>query len=174
MQHRPPSARPFAPHANSPVSPETQPAVRVPLVLEDALSAGLLALLAIITMANVAIRYLTDQSFAWTEEISLFLMVVMTLAASSAATARQRHIAIEFFVQRSAASARRRYVRLAAGCTAAAFWLMAVLSARLTWEQYIYGDISPAIGVPEWWYSIWMPLLCLAIALRACGVWRRA
>lgn len=174
MQQDPPSSRPPAPGEPVPSLFESEPAVKVPLALEDWLSAGLLAVLAVLTMANVVVRYLTDQSFAWTEEISIFLMIVMTLVASSAAVARQRHIAIEFLAHRGRAATRRRLASVAAGCTALAFWLLGVLSARITWEQYIYGDTSPAIGVPEWWYSIWMPLLCLAIALRAYGVWRRA
>ena len=38
--------------------------------LEDRLGAGLLAVLLLITLVNVVVRYFTDQSFAWTEEIS--------------------------------------------------------------------------------------------------------
>ncbi|GAA5235390.1 TRAP transporter small permease [Verticiella sediminum] len=153
---------------------DEEPQVRVPLAIEDWLSAGLLGLLAVMTMANVLVRYFTSQSFAWTEEISIVLMIVMTLVASSAAVARNRHIRIEYFAERGSPERRRRLVRFAAGCVALMFWLLAVLSARITYDQYIYGDTSPAIGVPEWWYSVWMPLLSLAIALRAVGVWRRA
>lgn len=159
---------------NETISPLEEPAVAIPLAIEDGLSAILLGVLACLTMANVLVRYLTSQSFAWTEEISTFLMIVMTLVAASAAVARQRHIAIEYFMQRSSTGTRRRLVRFSAGVTALLFWLLAVLSARISWEQFIYGDTSPAIGVPEWWYSVWMPLLCAAIALRAFGVWRRA
>lgn len=153
---------------------EPEPEVRVPLAIEDWISVLLLGLLAILTMANVLVRYFTDQSFAWTEEISIFLMVIMTMAASSAAVARNRHIRIEYLADSGSTERRRRLARISAATTAVLFWLMAVLSARLTWDQFIYGDTSPAIGVPEWWYSIWMPFLSLAIALRAYGVWRRA
>lgn len=152
---------------------EPEPEVRVPLAIEDWISVILLALLAVLTMANVLVRYFSNQSFAWTEEISIFLMVVLTLVASSAAVARNRHIRIEYLAERGSAERRRRLARISAATVAVIFWLMAVLSARLTWDQFIYGDTSPAIGVPEWWYSIWMPVLCVAIALRALGVWRR-
>jgi len=153
---------------------EPEPEVRVPLAIEDWISVLLLGLLALLTMANVLVRYFTDQSFAWTEEISIVLMVIMTMAASSAAVARNRHIRIEYFADGGSPERRRRLTRISAATVAVLFWLLAVLSARLTWDQFIYGDTSPAIGVPEWWYSIWMPMLCVAIALRAFGVWRRA
>jgi hypothetical protein len=36
-----------------------------------------MGLLALITFANVLVRYFTSQSFAWTEEFSVFLMIVL-------------------------------------------------------------------------------------------------
>src|SRR5690606_20444256 len=114
----------------------------------DWLSVILLALLALLTLANVLVRYFSNQSFAWTEEISIFLMIIMTLVASSAAVARNRHIRIDFLVDRASPERQRGFTRVAAATVAVIFWLMAVLSARLTWDQYIYGDTSPAIGVP--------------------------
>ena len=46
---------------------------RVPLRIEDWLTVISMALLALITFGNVIARYFTDQSFAWTEEFSIFL-----------------------------------------------------------------------------------------------------
>ena len=47
----------------------------VPLKIEDWLTVIVMALLALITFANVLVRYFTSQSFAWTEEFSVFLMM---------------------------------------------------------------------------------------------------
>lgn len=58
-----------------------------------------MALLALITFANVLVRYFTNSSFAWTEEISVFLMIVLALVAGSAAVARDLHIRIEYFAE---------------------------------------------------------------------------
>ncbi len=57
----------FPPTAN-PASPPTAKA----LALEDWLVVLIMAALALITFANVLLRYFTDTSFAWTEEISIF------------------------------------------------------------------------------------------------------
>lgn len=146
---------------------------RVPLRIEDWLTVISMALLALITFGNVIARYFTDQSFAWTEEFSIFLMIVLTLVASSAAVARHRHIRIEFFAD--AGSPRRRHVLALWGAMAMVllFVLMAVLSVRMVWDHYIYDEISPGLGLPQWWYSIWLPILSLAIALRALGRFNR-
>ncbi len=143
--------------------------VRVPLAIEDWLTAAVMALLALITFANVLVRYFTDRSFAWTEEISVFLMIVLALVGGSAAVARNRHIRIEYFAEAGAARRRRALARFGALMVAILFALVTVLSARMVWDDVRYGETSPGIGVPEWWYSIWLPLLTLAITGRAAG-----
>jgi hypothetical protein len=40
-------------------------------------------------------------------------------------------------------------------------------------DDYTWGDTSPAIGIPNWWYTVWMPVLSLAISLRMAGMLRR-
>ena len=82
----------------SPANDAGDPSVKVPLALEDWLAVLTMAALCLITFANVVVRYFTDASLAWTEEISVFLMIVVTLAGGSAAVARDRHIKIEYFL----------------------------------------------------------------------------
>ena len=53
------------------------------------------------------------------------------------------------------------------------FTLMAALSVRMVWDDIRFEETSPGIGVPKWWYSVWLPVLSTAIALRAFGRWRR-
>ena len=64
------------------------------LRIEEAVAAAVMALLGLITLANVVVRYLTNYSFAFTEEYSIALMVVVALLGTSIATARNRDKAI--------------------------------------------------------------------------------
>src|SRR5690606_17871430 len=89
-------------------SVRADPPTRVPLRLEDSLSVLILGALAIITFANVVVRYLTSGSFAWTEEISVFLLIVLTMAASASAFVRNQHIRIEFYADRGLPARQRR------------------------------------------------------------------
>lgn len=162
---RPADAKP------DPASPDAQ--VVVPLKIEDWLTVVVMAALALITFANVVVRYLTNQSFAWTEEISVFLMIMLALVAGSAAVARNRHIRIEAFADSGTAARRRALARFGALMVALLFVLLAVLSTRLVWDHIRWDETSPGIGVPQWWYSIWLPVLSVAIAGRALGVFVR-
>ena len=148
----------------------SEPRTRIPLRIEEAIAVGSMAVLVLLTLINVITRYLTDESFAVTEEISIFLMVTMTLAGASAAAARDRHMRIEYFLETGSDARRRRLGLLSAVATCVFFAVMTVLLGSYAWDEFHYGETSMALGVPRWWYSVWLPALSLAICLRALGV----
>lgn len=145
---------------------------------EDWIGAGSMGLLAVITFANVLARYFTDQSFAWTEEISTGLMVTLTLAAGAAAVARDRHIRIEFMLLSGSATKRKLLALFSSLCTAVAFALLTGFGYRFAYDDYRFEVTSPGIGLPQWWFSIWLPLLALAVTVRALQLfikqWRQS
>ena len=148
-------------------------AARVPLKIEDWLTVIVMGTLALVTFGNVIARYFTSQSFAWTEEFSVFLMIVLALVGSSAAVARDRHIRIEYLSESGSMARRRGLSRFGAVLVALLFTLIGVLCIRLVWDDYRFDETSPGIGVPQWWYSIWLPILSIGIALRAVGLFIR-
>ncbi|MEI2415085.1 TRAP transporter small permease [Orrella sp. JC864] len=167
----PPPAQDRAQDTAAPARPE--PKVSVPLAIEDVLAVAAMAALALITFANVLVRYFSSRSFAWTEEVSIFLMIVVTMVGACSAFVRNQHIRIEALADGGSDARRRRLAVTSQAVVLAFFVLLAVLSARLVWDEYIYEETSPAIGVPTWWYSIWLPALSAAIALRTLGSLRR-
>jgi len=157
---RPAAPEPAAASAGTPSEPRS-------LRLEDWLTVIAMALLAIITFANVLVRYFTNSSFAWTEEISVFLMIVLALVGGSSAVARQLHIRIEFFADSGPLQRQQRLAQLGAAMVALLFALITVLSVRVVWDDYRFEETSPGIGVPQWWYSIWLPVLSALTTARA-------
>ena len=145
----------------------------IPLKIEDWLTVIVMGLLALITFGNVLVRYFTNQSFAWTEEFSVFLMIVLALVAGSASVARNRQIRIEYFADRGSPERQRARARFGALMVFVLFALIAVLSARVVWDDYRFGETSPGIGVPQWWYTVWLPVMSVAIAGRAMGLFIR-
>ncbi len=137
---------------------------------EERLMVICMAALVIITLLNVVTRYLTDDSFAWTEEFSVALMVIMTLSGASAVAFRDRHIRIEFFFNRKtpegAELPRRGLQRAGLALSGLFFVLLALLFTRLVWDQIRYAETSMGLGIPLWWYSAVIPPICLVIAWR--------
>lgn len=139
---------------------------------ERLLMAVSMGLLCLITMANVLVRYFTDISFAFTEEVSIFLMVVMTLVGASHAFAKNHHITITYVVDRLP-GLRRAARRLALLASLAMFGLLAVLGGRMAWDDYRFEVTTPSLGLPQWWYTAWLPAIFALITLRLVLLIRR-
>lgn len=153
------------------------PRTRVPLKLEEWAAGLMIGLLGLITFANVVVRYLTNFSFAFTEEFSVFLMVLVALVGGSSVMAKNGHLRISFLVEKLA-PARRRAIGLAANAlTAITFLLLTIFGTRMAWDEYRFEVTSPGLGVPTWLYTMWLPILACAICGRALGLtiraWRR-
>lgn len=152
------------------VKPPEPPKTRVPIRIEEVLAGAAIGILGLITFANVVVRYLTNFSFAFTEEFSIILMVIMALLGASSAVAKSGHIRIAYFVD--LLRLRLRRLALIGGTSAVilTFLLLAILGVKLTWDEYRFEVTSPGMGLPQWTYTIWLPLLSLAIMGRAIGV----
>jgi TRAP-type transport system small permease protein len=144
-----------------------QPVPREAGEVERALAALVLGAICLITLANVVVRYLTNYSFAATEEISVALMVVLALLGSATAVARRRHIAITILVERLPPPLRRFAEVIAETATLVMFLLLVWLGGELAWDVYRFEETSPGMGWPQWIYTIWLPVLAALIAVRA-------
>lgn len=141
----------------------------IPVSFEEFCAATAMALICLISFANVLVRYFTDESFAFTEEFSVFLMVVLTFFGASAAFAKNVHIRVSFFVD-------RLKPRLAHMIELVIMLIALVLFAIIVWygiklflDDWNYETTSPGIGIPQWIYTLWLPLLSGLISLRISG-----
>ncbi|MFA7557763.1 MAG: TRAP transporter small permease, partial [Hydrogenophaga sp.] len=91
----------------------------------------------------------------------------------ASAVVREAHIRIEFFADAGSSGRRRRLAQIGALLVALLFITIGVLSLPVVWDQYQYEETSPGIGVPQWWYSIWLPVFSALIAGRALQVFAR-
>lgn len=145
------------------------PRTRVPLTLERVLLAGAMGTMALITAANVATRYLSNVSLAFTEEYSVVLMVVVALTGSALAVACGRHIRIGYFADMLPPRGRRAAEMLALVLAMLCFGLLAVFGAYLAWDEYRFEVLSNGLANPQWLYTGWLPLLSLLVIGRAAG-----
>ena len=140
--------------------------------VERFLMAFSMGLLCLLTMANVLVRYFTDISFAFTEEISVVLLVVMTMVGASHAFATNHHITIGFFIERWPALRPVLY-RFSLACSLLMFGLIAWYGIWRAWDDYRFEVTTPSLGFPQWTYTIWLPLLALLIVFRLLQLLRR-
>lgn len=139
------------------------------LRIDEALAALAMALLCLISFANVVVRYLTNISFAFTEEFSVFLMVFMTLVGTALAFARDGHIRIVFLRDRLPGRLKSAADALALILSALLFVLVLYYGGVFAYEEWLYEETSPSLGYPNWIYTVWLPVLSgLVLARIAC------
>ena len=44
---------------------------------------------------------------------------------------------------------------------------------RVVWDDVRFEETSPGIGVPQWWYTVWLPVLCALTTARALQLFAR-
>jgi TRAP-type C4-dicarboxylate transport system permease small subunit len=149
---------------------------KVPLAIEEGLAALTMAAVAIITFANVLARYFSDLSFAFTEEVSVWLMVVMTFLGAAVAVVRDRHMRISFVADKLPPPWRRRAEAFTLVAILAMFAILAIWGTSMAYDDYRFEVTSPALGIDQWLYTAWLPLLAGVVAARALGklirLWR--
>lgn len=141
----------------------------VPIRIEEALGAAAMALICLISFANVIARYATNASFAFTEEYSVFLSVFMTFVGASAAFVGNEHIHITFFVNRMSRPWRQVCGVISLLATTTMFSLIVYYGGRVTYTKWYWEETTPGLGNPSWVYTIWLPILCIAILGRVLG-----
>jgi TRAP-type C4-dicarboxylate transport system permease small subunit len=133
---------------------------------ERFLGAAAMAAIVLITLGNVLARYFTDISFAFTEEVSVFLLVFLTFIGSAKAFLDGNQMAVSYFVDKLAWPWRRRWLLAGLAMSALMLALLAWYGARMAWDDYDLEVTSPGLGWPQWIYTVWLPLLSLLVIAR--------
>lgn len=143
-----------------------------PARFERTLAAACMALLCIITFANVLVRYLTNVSFAFTEEISVFLLLALTLLGSVSAFVEGKHVRITLLVDLLPRAGKAICSGIEWLANVAMFVLLAWTGYRMAMDDFEFEVTSPGLGLPQWLYTVWLPLLSAVIVIRLLLAWR--
>jgi TRAP-type C4-dicarboxylate transport system permease small subunit len=132
-----------------PTALRQDPPTRVPLSLERVALATCMGAMALITLANVVTRYLTNISLAFTEEYSV--------------------VRIDYFLGLLSARGQRQAELVSLGLVLAVFVVVVVYGAKLAWDDHRFEVLTPGLGHPQWIYLATMPALGLAVIARVLG-----
>ena len=134
--------------------------------LEEGVCAVLLTVMALIAFANVAVRYLTNYSFAFTEEVEVSALVYLTMFGGAAAFRKGLHLGLDFINARLPRSIRKIVLVLS-------FLLVVLLFGTLTYygilqirDEMELETLSEALEVPQWIYTVAIPLGSVLIIVR--------
>jgi TRAP-type transport system small permease protein len=143
---------------------------RVLLATNRWLVIGLLAAMAVMVFANVALRFLTDYSILWVEEVSRYTMIWLTFIGAGPVLRYGAHIGIDTLQQGMPrfAPAIRAIVFSLLAIFFCAMIVIGVRYANLTWAQ-----TTPVLEIPIGAVYLAMPvgfgLMFIHLAMMARG-----
>lgn len=132
---------------------------RVVTKIEEVLLAGGILGIAGLTIANVLTRTLFGHSLVFAEEISRFLIIVVTFLGLGYAAAQGRHIRMTAIYDQVPERSRKALRMFITGTTALLLFYFGYLSVRYAVGTVReLGSVSPALSVPLWIVYLAVPL----------------
>jgi TRAP-type C4-dicarboxylate transport system permease small subunit len=133
---------------------------------EEASCAILFAIMAIVAFVNVISRYLLKYSLAFTEELLISFFVWLTLLGAAVAFRQGSHLGFSFITDRLPKRFQKILLWMSAFLGIFLFIILIYFSVHQVKEEIVLKITSMGIGVPQWWYTIGMPIWSLLVILR--------
>ena len=133
---------------------------------EEILGSLVLAVMAVVTFANVVTRYVITYPLAFTEEITVSLFVWLVMLGTSIGFRQNAHLAMTFFYDLLPVSAKKFCFYLGNALSIVFFCLMTWLGTVQVLEELELGVTTDALAIPACCYSVAIPLFSVLIIVR--------
>jgi C4-dicarboxylate transporter DctQ subunit len=141
---------------------------------EEAVCAGLLFFMATLAFLNILTRYFTNFSLAFSEEIEVSLLVYLTMLGAAAGFKRGIHLGLVFLINWLPRPA-QRWIRVGGAVLASGLFLaLLYFSIRQIQDEIAMATTSEALAIPQWWYTLGLPVGSIIIVARIIQATRRA
>ena len=134
--------------------------------IEEILGSIILAVMAVVTFANVVTRYVITYPLAFTEEITVSMFVWIVLLGASVAFRKNAQLAMSFFYDLMPQSVRKLFFFFSTGMSLTFFALLIWLGSIQVWDEWELGVTTDALAIPAAIYSAGIPLISTLIILR--------
>lgn len=138
--------------------------------LEEIILALALAVMTVITFANILSRNFANMSLSFTEEITINLFVLITFVGTAVGVRRYAHLSFTLLFDLGGRGVKKVII---AFTTLAGLFLFGVLfwyGLQMIIFQMDIGQKTPALGLPQWILSISLPLGALLCMIRTIQV----
>ena len=126
--------------------------------IEDIICAICMIIMTSLTFANVIARYVFSASFSFSEEITTYLFVMLSLIGSAAAARCKAHLGFTAILDLLPKGLQRAIqtmsYALATFFSAALFWY----GISMVQSQIFHGQVTAGMQWPEWIFGSFVPL----------------
>jgi len=122
--------------------------------------------MACLAFANVVTRYVFQYPLAFTEELEVNALVWLTMFGTSSAFRRRKHLSMLFFQDKFPVKIQSA-LHLGIALLSIALFVSLGFLGYLQLQDEIFLEItSESLGVPQWFYTICIPISCGMIVFR--------
>ncbi|GEL78579.1 TRAP transporter small permease [Tenuibacillus multivorans] len=132
--------------------------------IEEVIVAVVLAVMSIIAFTNVLTRNFLDLSLAFTEEVTVNLFVFLTFVGASIGVRKHAHLGFSLLFDISPKSIKKSIIVFLAVIAIVFFVTVGYYGYDTALYQMDINNKTPALGWPQWIYTMALPIgagLCL-------------
>ncbi len=135
--------------------------------IENTVIVTAFAAMTAVYFANVVSRYVLHSSLSFTTEIVVNLAVLLTMVGAAAGVRLGTHPGFELLPSITKGALRVGLITLIAAATLTFFLLFLWLGWEMASRQMAQGRLTPALGVPQWIFSMALPVGAALGAVRS-------
>ncbi|OHY98261.1 hypothetical protein BC443_04135 [Salinicola sp. MIT1003] len=133
---------------------------------EEAICGVVFLSMTLLGFINVVVRNLSNYSLASTQELVINGMVLLTIFGAAIAAKKGQHLAVTVLYDIAPRSFKRALVLLSTLLVILTLTLCTVFTVNLLTNQYSSGVVSSALQIPQWYYTLIVPLGFVMLMIR--------
>lgn len=126
--------------------------------IEEILASVCLVVMTVLTFANVVARYLFSASFSFSEEITTYLFVLLSMLGTAIAAKRRAHLGLSIITDAVGPKV-EKILRIIGYSVAVLFtgsiFYYGILMVR---NQHLLGQVTAGMQWPEWIFGSFVPI----------------
>jgi TRAP-type C4-dicarboxylate transport system permease small subunit len=134
--------------------------------MEEVAGVTLLATMAVLAFINVITRYFIQYSFAFTEEVEVACLVWLTMLGASAGFRRGIHLGFNLLALRFPNLGKNVLFPLGSILTIITVCILIWFSLQQIRDELGLRIATEALGIPQWWYTLAIPVGGILIIFR--------
>lgn len=124
-----------------------------------------LAVMATLNFSNVISRYVIHASISFTEELTTNLFVYNTFFGAALGARRGAHLGLTILSELVPPKFSKWIIVLSSYASAVLFFVLVYFGYGMTKSQFDFGQTTAALGLPEWWFGLAIPVGAFVIGI---------
>src|SRR5699024_790695 len=143
---------------------------RLLLYVEYTILALSLSIMSVITFANVISRFIFNFSISFTEEVTINLFVLLTFVGASLGIYKRAHLGFSLIYEKFNGTNRIILTLFIGSIITLFFFATGYYGFEIVQSQMQRGQTTPALGWPQWIFTLGLPVGCVFCVYRTVEV----